>query len=414
MSTPFYDLASLVLVPSGYKASKVYAQKPLTTDGQLTFSRASTATRVNASGLIETVASNVPRLDYLNSSCPRLLLEPQRTNLALYSEQFNNAAWTQNQLTVTANNLVSPDGYTNADTALETSSNAFHDLLQTISVTSGTTYTLSSFVKAAGRDYCYLFISDGATPVAVKYNLATGVVLGNALGSAVSSSIVNYGNGWYRCSLVYTAGATNPATIAISATNSPALSLSAYTGDITKGIAVYGAQVEAGAYPTSLINTTTAAVTRLADAASKTGISSLFGSAFTIFADVTKLEDAGPTRYLVAKGAGSTYQNFISFEKQSNGVLMVVTDGSATTVVSIASGTYAVGQRMKIAARCQNGSYALYINGVQIGVASTAFTPSISSLDLHYFDYYGNNATNQVLVFPSALTNAQLAELTSL
>jgi hypothetical protein len=76
----FYDLASLVLVPSGYKASKVYAQKPLTADGQLTFSRASTATRVNASGLVETVASNVPRLDYLGSTCPKLLLEPQRRN----------------------------------------------------------------------------------------------------------------------------------------------------------------------------------------------------------------------------------------------------------------------------------------------------------------------------------------------
>jgi hypothetical protein len=76
----FYDLASLVLVPSGYKAEKVYAQKPLTADGQLTFSRASTATRVNASGLVETVSSNVPRLDYTNSTCPKLLLEPQRTN----------------------------------------------------------------------------------------------------------------------------------------------------------------------------------------------------------------------------------------------------------------------------------------------------------------------------------------------
>jgi hypothetical protein len=76
MSTPFYDLASLVVVPSGYKASKVYAQKPLTTDGQLTFSRASTATRVNASGLIEEVASNVPRLDYLGSSCPRTFGTP--------------------------------------------------------------------------------------------------------------------------------------------------------------------------------------------------------------------------------------------------------------------------------------------------------------------------------------------------
>jgi hypothetical protein len=93
MSTPFYDLASLVVVPSGVKAQKVYAQKPMTTDGQLTFGRASTATRVNASGLIETVASNVPRLDYLGSTCPKLQLEPSRTNLALHSSAINNAAW---------------------------------------------------------------------------------------------------------------------------------------------------------------------------------------------------------------------------------------------------------------------------------------------------------------------------------
>ena len=58
----FYDQASLVMVPSGYKAGKVYSQKPLSTDGELTFSRASTATRINASGLIESVASDVPRL----------------------------------------------------------------------------------------------------------------------------------------------------------------------------------------------------------------------------------------------------------------------------------------------------------------------------------------------------------------
>jgi hypothetical protein len=86
--------ASLILVPSAIKTGEVLVQKPLPNkfadetgnyDGNdpqgsanLTFTRASTATRVNSSGLIETVASNVPRLDYLGSSCPRLLLEPQR------------------------------------------------------------------------------------------------------------------------------------------------------------------------------------------------------------------------------------------------------------------------------------------------------------------------------------------------
>jgi len=92
MSTPFYDLASLVVVPSGYKASKVYAQKPLTTDGQLTFSRASTATRVNASGLIETVSSNVPRLDYTNSTCPKLLLEKQRRHKKEMRELYKDGS----------------------------------------------------------------------------------------------------------------------------------------------------------------------------------------------------------------------------------------------------------------------------------------------------------------------------------
>jgi len=359
--------------------------------------------------------ANVPRLDYLNSSCPRLLLEPQRTNLALYSEQFNNAAWTQNQLTVTANNLVSPDGYTNADTALETSSNAFHDLLQTISVTSGTTYTLSSFVKAAGRDYCYLFISDGATPVAVKYNLATGVVLGNALGSAVSSSIVNYGNGWYRCSLVYTAGATNPATIAISATNSPALSLSAYTGDITKGIAVYGAQLEAGAYATSYIPTLGAAVTRGADACSKTGISSLIGQTEgAVFIDfVQKAVGASVVQIQLSDGSNA---NRVQIENGSSGsgVLYVFSGSSLTGQISL--GTFTAGTRYKIAATYKLNDFAVYVNGVLAGTDTSGAVPvSMSRIDLgaEVGTPYTGYELNQALLFKTRLSNADLAALTA-
>jgi hypothetical protein len=102
MSTPFYDLASLVL-SQRVKAQKVYAQKPMTTDGQLTFSRASTATRVNASGLIETVASNVPRLDYQGATCgPRLLLEPQRYQRRFFRQMLHLTASALGGATVTA------------------------------------------------------------------------------------------------------------------------------------------------------------------------------------------------------------------------------------------------------------------------------------------------------------------------
>jgi hypothetical protein len=78
------------------------------------------------------MTADVPRLDYLGSSCPSLLLEPQRTNLALYSEQFDNAAWTKTNVTVTANDEVSPDGYVNADKLIYTSAGGFKLLTQSL------------------------------------------------------------------------------------------------------------------------------------------------------------------------------------------------------------------------------------------------------------------------------------------
>ena len=83
-------IPALALIPSAYKASKVYSVLPNNGDGDFTFSRTGTATRVNKDGLIETVLSDVPRLDYSDSSCPALLLEPQRTNTFLNSEPTSN------------------------------------------------------------------------------------------------------------------------------------------------------------------------------------------------------------------------------------------------------------------------------------------------------------------------------------
>ena len=80
------DTASLIVTPNGTKASKLYSVVPSDGSGDMTVTRATTATRVNSAGLIETVASNVPRLDYSNGTCPSILVEPQRTNLVLNSE----------------------------------------------------------------------------------------------------------------------------------------------------------------------------------------------------------------------------------------------------------------------------------------------------------------------------------------
>ena len=81
-----FEDASLVITPNGTKAGKLYAVKPTDGSGDLTVTRATSATRVNASGVIETVGANVPRLDYSNGTCPSILVEPQRTNVLLNSE----------------------------------------------------------------------------------------------------------------------------------------------------------------------------------------------------------------------------------------------------------------------------------------------------------------------------------------
>jgi len=106
MSTP-----SIALIPSGYKATKLYSQLPINGDGDLDFARTSIANRVNEQGLIEDVNADVPRLDYSDGGCPSLLLEPQSTNLVDYSEDFSNQIWVKgNNATVTANATISPKG----------------------------------------------------------------------------------------------------------------------------------------------------------------------------------------------------------------------------------------------------------------------------------------------------------------
>jgi hypothetical protein len=415
-----FDDASLVTTPNGYKAGTLYSIKPTSGAGDMTVVRATTARRVNSAGLIESVANNVPRLDYSNGTCPSILVEPQRTNLLTYSEQFDNAAWTKNELTITANNAISPDGTQNADTAFETSVNAYHDLLQFPSVTSGTTYTLSSFVKAAGRDYCYLFFSDGTTPAAVKYNLATGVVLGTALGSPVSSKIENYGNGWYRCSLVYTSGATATATLAISATNSPALSLAPYAGDVTKGISVWGAQAEAGSYPTSYIPTTSAAVTRNADVISKTGISALIGQTEgVLFLDLyasAKNDDTNTfATWLVAGNATNNFQIY----NLGTTLYWLARNTAGVILDQSADQTIVEGTRYKIAYAYKSGDYALYINGVQKRTNANANVPAVSQFNLSSGGFGASpaivkNEYNSAVLFPTRLTNAELISLTTL
>ena len=106
---------SLAMIPSGYKAQKVYSAVPTNGDGDFDFARSTSATRVNKDGLIEEVAVNVPRLDYSDGGCPSLLLEPSRTNLIQYSEDFSQSYWNKINTGYSTNSLISPNGTLTAD-----------------------------------------------------------------------------------------------------------------------------------------------------------------------------------------------------------------------------------------------------------------------------------------------------------
>jgi hypothetical protein len=354
--------------------------------------------------------ANLPRLDYLGSSCPRLLLEPQRTNLLQYSEQIDNAFWAKSNVTISANAVTSPDGYTNADNLVENTATAVHGVGNLTGLTlTAVPYTFSVFVKKQNRNFFVISTFDGSTTLDGYFNINTGAVA--TMPAGMTGTITNYGNGWYRCTATRTMGANSDNYFGFNAADTDGSST--YLGTGVVACSIYGGSLELGAYATSYIPTLGAAVTRGEDACSKTGISSLFGSAFTIFVDVLKLQDTGPTRYLVAKGTGGTYDNWIAFEKVYEGVSLIVTDENAATLVNINKANIPVGQRMKIAARCENGSYAFYVNGEQIGVSSAAFTPAVSSFDFHYYDYLGTQTYNQAMIL-QPLTNAQLAELTTI
>jgi hypothetical protein len=391
----FYDQASLVVVPSGYKSGKIYAQKPLTTDGQLTFTRASTATRVNASGLIEAVASGVPRLDYQGSTCPKLLLEPQRTNIALYSEQFNNVNWVNINTTVTANTTISPDGSTNADTIEFTASAGAVCQAIAAGAFESQTHTVSVYARvASGTGTFRLKCTHGAV---VDY----------------ISSDFTATTTWQRFTFSATFGATIGTSIVYGVQNG--------SNATAKSVIFYGFQLEANAaYATSYIPTLGTSVTRVADDYAKTGVSSLIGQAEgTVFVDFTINGLQSPYASAISLNDGLP-NNYIWLTIFSNGDLRAEVYAGGVVQASISFSGAVAGGRYKMACGYKTNDFVLYVNGALVGTDTSGSTFSgttLSRIDNNLAGIAANitsQSTNQALLFKTRLTNAQLAELTTL
>jgi hypothetical protein len=343
--------------------------------------------------------SGLPRLDYLNSTCPRLLLEPQRTNLVTYSEQFNNPDWSKAETTITANAIASPDGYINADKVEAT--NTIGNYVNQSSTNTGT-YTHSVYAKAGNVSSFTILWASYSSGKGATFNLSNGTA--TTVGATVTATITNVGNGWYRCTTTDTS-ANYIVLISLNNPTNTAISIGSY-------IYLWGAQAESGAYATSYIPTLGTSVTRVADAASKTSASALIGQTEgTIFVEFQKNvgTDAANVVFSLSDGTSSNliYYNLNSrvIEFIAGGVTVATKDP-----VILAEGTN------KVAVYYKENDFGIYLNGVSIFTDTSGAVPTMSKFNLGCFfneSFPVGTPINQALLFKTRLSNSDLAALTA-
>jgi hypothetical protein len=337
----------------------------------------------------------------------------------LYNRDYSNAWWVKTASSITADAAVSPDGATNADSWVGDGTSGQHILRHGyFAITALADVVYSFYIKANGITKIG-YREDGQTGRNGAFNIATKTVISVTSGDSITFE--DSANGFVRVNLKTVVGSGGVLGLQLflldnAYTTGNPNSYSA-TVSASEGVYIYGGQVELGAYPTSLILTTSAAVTRLADAASKTGISSLIGQTEgTIFIEANRVNKSVNWNFLATlqNQATSSWIELL-IDSNNNLVGQVLTNGINYQNIVLANLTNGV---KKIALGYKLGDLILYVNGVQVGVNTSATIPALNEFTLGYSprlsptEYADGIA--QALLFKTRLTNAQLAELTTL
>ena len=344
--------------------------------------------------------ANIPRLDYSGgANSPSLLLEPQRTNLVTYSEQFDNAAWMKNASgtgvapIVTANTTISPDGYQNADTIVFNSG-------------AGTTGSDQSFInrafggQAAGT-YTLSFYA--------KTNSGTGKILARHAGGFLYTTI-NLTDQWQRFEVTETLASSG--TIYLDLGLRRGLPNEPLTSSVT--CQIWGVQFEAGAYATSYIPTLSAAVTRGAESCSKTSATALIGQTEgTMFAEIDWDGRDKDSMFFTLSDGTTNNRMHIGYDESANRFYFNIRVANVQQAL-IVQNTPASGIK-KIAAAYKANDVVLYINGVQIGSSTSTSVAATNQIDIgNYYSTGYQYPVKQNLLFPTRLSDADLSLLTTL
>ena len=411
----------LALIPAA-QGTKLYSVLPSDGTGDFDFTRGSTtnpdATRVNAQGLIESVPNtssrlNYPLIDGKVVGCPHHLLEPQRTNLLPYSEDFSQ--WTASDLTVTDNNAISPDGTLNASKLTAISGNNTKRIQEAGFSTTSTDRCFSIFVKTDDIKAIQLLHSGDLQGFA-RFDLVDYTV--GSVGSKTTATIENYGNGWYKCTAIFDSTNAFGSSLYVYISDS-AIGIYGGTSSEVGDLLIYGAQYEESSYPTSYIKSNIGSpTTRLADTASGSGNAATFNdSEGVLMAEISALDNDSTSRQIsLSSGSSATNKVSLNYTSTSNQVQAFIRSGGsiAFNVSEIVSDTT---NNNKIALKYKQNDFALWVNGIELATNTIdGNTPTgLNVLDFDDADgtsnFYGK--AKQVQYFDSALTDTQLEELTS-
>ena len=400
---------NLALIPATI-GDKVYSILPSDGVGDFDFTRASTATRINAQGLIEEVASGENRLNYslLDGEvvgCPHLLLEPQSTNLFTYSEAINQSSWAKSNASIIEDTAISPNGTQSAETFSITSN--FGYFYKGVGLASGTTITQSIFVKNIDADRINLQVRTASTAGLASFFFTNSEITSVTLTNGISADFDNYGNGWYRVYLTCTTTETNQ-LFRFQLNQS---GMSCY---------VWGAMVEQNSYPTSYIKTTSAAVTRAAETCNGSGDAATFNdSEGVLMAEIAfpnpttssnlrlAISDGTAANRILIQNVSST-SNRLQFYLIANGGISTDFFANLSDITSF----------NKIVFKYKTNDFSVWINGFEVLTDTSGSTFSDGTLNELAFDggdgtrnFYGK--TKQLQYFDSVLDSEQLEELTS-
>ena len=384
----------------------VSVKEVLTANADFDFTRASTATRINSQGLIETVASNVPRLDYSNGDCPSLLLEPQSTNLITYSEDLSNMQIAFGGAISLDSSFLNPSGENGSYFIYDTDGGSQARFrVSNSGFTLGDKLSYSVFVKSDSSSSITIGGNYGSENCSFNVGTKTLTYQGTSVNSY---EIINFTNGWTRY-VVNTTFNNNVGT-------GDCFPFFTTNATLSEKIYIWGHQLEQNSYATSYIPTLTGtAQTRVAETCGGAGDSSSINSEEgVLYAETATLANDGIRMISLSSGSNN---DRVAISYNTNGRLDAnIISGGGFQAIFNYTGVVNPNTQNKIALKYKLNDFALWVNGVEVATDSSGITPiglsvlNLSSASIAADPFYGN--TKDLRVYNTALSDEELIYLT--